>query len=79
MVLCHGERQFGKDTDYSGRGWHRACLLCGAEDIGLSGGPGHQAAAWTQRKGQKHSSMKLCGCESFPFFMSGTNLPAPDR
>lgn len=33
----------------------------------------------TQRKGQNHSSMNLCGWESFPHLMWGTNLPAADR
>lgn len=69
---------FGNAADYLGKGWLRVWLLCRDEDRGLGHGPGLQAAVLTQRKVQKQSSMNLCGCESFPFFVWGTNLPVPD-
>lgn len=61
---------FRNAPDYLGRGWLCVCQLC------LSCERECQAAALTQRKGQKSSLMSLCGCESFPFFMRVTNLPA---
>lgn len=76
---CTEVAGLGSAADYPGRAWLCVCPPCRAKDTGLDCGPGLHPAALTQRKGQKHSSMNLCGCESFPFFMWGVTLPSPDR